>query len=213
MIFLLLILAIIVIIFVVKSANHNADDDPTVQSVAFLQNEAREHSNNKSNLSPQLRTEIDAMFWKSIVDSHKLMPLQQLLKDVLITNLQCLPKPVLEMEFTQLAIHIFILHYAGIVLTQKHDDPKQIGMICKIVIQELHEKGVILQKDFDPKQHFLGDPLYLSIPVAIKMFAQQPVENQTGLLVVIEKNMERELGHRVRYYGQRPADNPLNKQG
>lgn len=166
-------------------------------------------SSKRANTQAQAKVDVDCLVEKGLEAIKKMLPAHRLLREVLVNNLQCVPKSVLEMEFTQTAIQIFILHYASMAFGQTILDPKDIGLVCKTVMEELYDKGVLARKEFDPNLDD-SDPIFKVFPMMIKMCLHYPPKDQTMLLVAIEKHMESKLGHRVRYIGKRPTDNPLN---
>lgn len=203
--FFLLIIVVCVVVFIVKSANRN-----TVGYKAS--HDTHSSQNSSANLQLPSQLDLNAVLMESIALGKKAGPYCKLLEEIVINNLKCLPKSVLEMEFTQSAIQVFVLQYAAIVLRPKFPNPKHIGVICEVVISDLHEKGALFRKKLDPNLDDT-DPLLKALPLSIQMTAHFPPENQTMLLVSIEQYMERKLGHKVRYIGQQPSDNPLNSKG
>lgn len=200
------------IVFIVIVANSETANDSSQRSNLATKAKPVTHSpSKKSAIRPLTNTDINNMVMQSLAAAKIVTPYYKLLEDVLINNLKCLPKSVLEMEFTQTAIQVFILQYASVVFAKKLSNLKYITTICELVMEDLYKKGVLARKDFDPNLNDT-DPILRALPMLIQGMSQLPPQNQTMLLVAIEQYMERKEGHRVRYIGQCPADNPLNAQ-
>lgn len=141
---------------------------------------------------------------------EKILAAQHILEEIVINNLRCLPKDVLEMEYTQKATRVFMMNYVMHVLSQKLTNSDHLLAVHTLTLLQLHKKGALKTSEVD--WDWDKDPRFKTMPMDIIAMAAFPIKNQTMLLVYIEKHMESVLGHVVRYIGQRPADNPLNKQ-
>ena len=140
----------------------------------------------------------------TIITAHKAM------LEIIINNIRCLPKKIIEMEYTQKAIQAFIMHYAVIITAPRLTNTDHVYTISMLTIEQLQKKGVMNFANFD--NNIYKDPRFKTMPMMLRLFSQAPIKDQTALLVFIEKHMESQLGRRVRYIGQRPTDNPLNAQ-
>ena len=141
---------------------------------------------------------------------EKILAAQNVLEKIIINNIRCLPKEVLDMEYTQKAIRAFIKHYVMYVVSQKLTNPEHLMAVHTLTLLQLHKKGALKTSDVDFDCD--KDPSFKAMPMLINAMAGLPIENQTALLIRIEKHMESILGRRVRYIGQYPTDNPLNSQ-
>ena len=192
----LAVVAVIVVVCVAQSGNKGTSGHPSSGSVLGTQGIQKAHAH-LNNVSPSVKA--------------KMLGAKQLLVTILVNNLRCLPKDVLTMEYTQKAINGFVLYYGTSVLTQKLAGLEQVFTVMTLTFEELHNKGVIDINSID--LHINRDPRFQTMPTLIGATSQFPPENQTMLLVYIEKYMQEKKGVEVvRYIGQRPTDNPLNSQ-
>ncbi len=193
----LVVVGIIVAVCVAQSTNNGASRHSSSSgSVLGTQGVQKAHAHLNS-ASPAIR--------------EKMLAAKQLLVTILINNLRCLPKDVLTMEYTQKAINAFVLYYGTSILTQQLTELEQVFTVMTLTFEELHNKGVIDINSID--LHINRDPRFQTMPTMIGAMSHFPPENQTMLLVYIEKYMQAKKGvERLRYIGQRPTDNPLNSQ-
>lgn len=187
---LLIITIIVVYIFIAKSAKTNSTDI----KLSHFKGLAKAHE------------QLDNA---SLSDMKIMLAAKQLLIDILINNIRCLPKSVLYMEYTQKAINAFVFYYGSTVFNKKLSSLDQVFAVMSLTFEDLHKKGLIDMKSID--FHINEDPSFKMMPIMISAMSHLSAEQQTVLLVFIENYMGQKLGHKVRYIGQRPDDNPLNE--
>ena len=141
---------------------------------------------------------------------QEILRIKDTILTIVINNIRCLPKDILNMKYTQKAIIAFVFRYPSLTLKLSLSGFLCASAATSLVAEELDKMGVL-----DTTIQFYeireDKQLSLELPVAMKMFQNVPIEQNTCLLLIIERYMEAKLGHKVRYIGQRPADNPLNK--
>jgi len=193
----LLVLAVVVIIVIVcvaQSGDNRSSGQASNGNILGSKGLAKAHE--------QLNT-------ASPAEKEKLLAAKQRLLTILITNLRCLPKDVLTMEYTQKAINAFVFYYSTTILTQELPSLDHVFAIMTLTFEDLHNKGVFDINAVD--LHINRDARFQTMPMMLRAMSHIPPEQQTMLLVYIEKHMQTEKGIAVvRYIGKRPADNPLN---
>ena len=112
-------------------------------------------------------------------------------------NLDCVPDSVLKMQYTKDAIQAYTWYYTH-VLYSKFNLPEQYrNLTFSSILLTLFATNKFQITSFDMK--LIRDPRFNFFPKVISLFINEKIENQTALLVCIERYIENQTGKRVRF--------------
>lgn len=114
-------------------------------------------------------------------------------------NIRYLPLDVFNLEYTSKTINAFVWHYTMSVFLKKFTQ-EQCFILLTIVLDKLDKESIIKFENFNTRIFRDG---FDEMPALIGYFNGFPIENNTIILVYVEKYMERTTGKKVRYMKQK----------